>query len=307
MKAFALGLAFCCALATAGVRAQSAPLTLLEVSELDAEDTTRLRELLDRPSRVERLPAAEPDPIAYARTLATPDVLVLDRAHGRVSLVHAGDSEVLTRATGGAVSRSSYAVSFVAAELLTMAAQLQFERAHRFGLERVWLRGGVDLSWGGAPYWSVWRPSFALGGAWSRPVRQVGLAVELVAALDGHAEESSQFGEVRVRRHDLDVRGGPAYRYGALTLLGFGQLGLSIRHAEYTGPGGNSSQYFSGTVGAGLQLQGAVLPWFFLLAEVQSGVFVSRADFAVQGSSVVRESPWFGRAGIGVALALPVR
>ena len=232
---------------------------------------------------------------------------ILDRTHDRVSLVHAGAPEVLTRTTGNWVSRSSYAVSFVAAELLTMAAQMQSQREHRFGLARAWLRGSADVLLSGAPYGGVWRPALGLGGLWARPIRRLALAVELLAALNGHASKGSAFGEVRLRRQDLDARCGPAYRRGTFTVLGFGQLGLSIRHAQYTGPGGNSAQYFSGTVGAGLQLQGSVLPWLSLLAEASGGTFLSRADFAVHGQSALREGAWFARAGVGLALVLPVR
>ena len=307
MKAFVLCVAFCCALAAGTVSAQGGELVLLEVAELDSEDTAHLRELLDRPSRVVRLPASEADPVAFARSLSSSDVLILDRTHDRVSLVQARAPEVLTRTTGNSVSRSTYAVSFVAAELLTLAAQMQSEREHRFGLARAWLRGSADVLLGAAPYGGVWRPTLGIGGVWSRPVRRLGLAIELMAALNGHASKGSSFGEVRIRRQDLDARCGPAYRHGAFTAVGFGQLGLSIRHAEYTGPGGNSAQYFSATVGAGLQLQASVLPWLSLLAETSGGTFLSRADFAIHGQSTLREGAWFARVGVGLALVLPVR
>jgi hypothetical protein len=305
--------------APASAWAQAEPeLTLLEVSELDAEDTAHLRELLDRPVRVVRLPVSEQDPVRYARRLGAVEVLVLDRAHERVSLVLEGDPEVLERATGSAVSRSSYAVSFVASELLTTAAQLEAERAERWSLTQVWFRGSVDVLWASEPYTGVFRPSVAMGGLWARPLlsrgrsripprHSLGVALEFGLAVAGHAERARGYGEIEFKRQDYDVRCGPAYRLGALQLFGFGQLGVAIRDAHYTGPGGNDEQLFSGTFGVGVQLQVAVFSWLSLLAEASSGVFAHRAEFSLQGERVLREGALTGRAGLGLAFVLPVR
>lgn len=291
----------------------------MEVSELDGEDTLRLQELLHRPTRVLRLLDPGSDPVAVARNSHAPEVLILDRAHGRVSLVRQGESEVWVRSTEpDALSRSSYAVSFVAAELLTLSAQLAAERARRFSLDHLWLRAGADVRWGGAPYQGVVRPAFGLGFVWSRPERALGLAVEFAGALAGGHDKRTEFGQIELTRHDLEARCGLRYRHGKLALLGLGQLGLGMQHAEYTGPGGVSRRYLSSNVGAGIQLQVSALarsrargrastPGLSLFAEVFSGLNTGRVDFAIQGESAAREGPWFGRAGIGLALVLPVR
>ncbi|MFT3927701.1 MAG: hypothetical protein QM778_34555 [Myxococcales bacterium] len=315
MKAFVLWMTILgWGLAASLSRAQTgdSELVLLEVSEADAEDAQHLGELLDRPARVVRLPATEADPVAYARAFSESDVLVLDRAQHRVSLLPArsgrgGGGEILTRNTDKAVASSSYAVSFVAAELLTIVAHLRAERAARFGFAGAWLQGSADVFWGSGVYAGMWRPAVALGTRWSRPEARLGLAVELAAAFAGRAQEQAGFGAVDLVRNDLDLRMGPTYRRGRVTLLGLAELGLALRRAEYSGPGGSTERAVGPTLGALARVQCGVLPWLFLFAEGSVAGLLARADFAVQGMSVLRESAWYGRAGVGLGFAFEAR
>lgn len=289
-------------------RAEPPELVLVEVSELDGEDTARLRELLDRPLRVIRLSDPAADAVLAARNAHSAEALILDRTRGRVSLVRAGASEVWVRTTQlDLVPQSSYAVSFVAAELLTLSAQLDAEHARRFGLARVWLRVGAQTGVAGIPYRGVWQPALGLGGLWARSGRPMGMATELVGAFVGRTGKHSEFGEIQLTASALQIRCGAFYRRHKFTLLGLGQLGLGIQRAVYTGPGGVPTRYFSSTLAAGMQLQGSLSPWFSLFAEAFAGVNARRADYAVQGASALREGPWFAQAGVGLALALPTR
>ncbi len=311
MKPFVLWVSIFVTLALLGqsrARAEgNVELLLLEVSERDAEDTARLRELLDRPVTVERLPVSATSPVHYARSLGVKQVLILDRAQGRVSLVRSGEPEVFTRETFDVASRSNYAVSFVAAELLSTAAELEPAPARRFGLTSVWLSGAADLSWASAPYTGSVRPGASLGGLWADPARSLGIALALGVAISGHAERPHGFGEIALVRHDVDLRAGPAYLRGPLMLFGFGALGLAIRHAAYSGPGGNEARLVSGTFGLGGQLQVGVLSWVSLTAEISGGLLTDRAEFSLHGRRALRESVFAGRAALGLAFVLPVR
>jgi hypothetical protein len=293
--------------ATRTASAQSSELVLLESSELDAEDSQRLRELLDRPLRVARLAQPDADGVAHARTLGAAEVLVLDRARARVVLVRRAAPELLVRQSEpSGLVRSPYVLAFMAAELLALSEQLTRERAARFGLEQVLLRAGLDVQAGSGSA-TLTRPGLALAGHWSRAERRIGLMLGASAALLGRSDAGSALGEVRFSRTDLQAMIGPSLRHGRLLAVARAQLGVALEHAEYLGPGGSLRRHASYHAGAGLELHVRLLAHLGLCLEAGAAAALTRAEFRVLGSAVGGSASWFARGALSLEFLWPTR
>lgn len=268
---------------------RSGAILVSALTEEDRASAGRLSELVDEPlALVEDPRGREPaHACELARASGRSVFAILDGAARRVHVVRARDCMVLTRAIEGS-ELTPYTAAFVAAELLSLARQLERPPAPPMRTAPVapldvGFGAGVDIALLG-PY----RPrALLLGGLTRRGLRsRLGVDVAALAAIEGAADEQSALGRVRARKSDLALRAGPALAVRRALLFAFAQAGVALTAVNLWGEGDRrASLVLGGGLGGRLRLIGPLALFF----HGSCAGSAPRRDYRVQGSSVLRE------------------
>lgn len=207
---------------------------VIAVSPEDLVAAERLRELVDQPIAIVSAELAREPTEAreLARERGYRIAAVIDGAQRRVFVVRGDDPTVLTRSLAEGAG-TDYGEAFVAAELLSIADQLQRPAAPEPPSLRLPLGFGVGVDMlASAPFRG--RPRLGLLATVGFPPgpRPWAWELTLAAGVRGRAESQSQLGTVRIQRTDLTLRLGPRYERHRLSLLVAAALGMSRVRAE---------------------------------------------------------------------------
>jgi hypothetical protein len=257
----------------------------------------------------------------------------LDSEQHSVRLIRCREGTVLSRALDPvASSQTPYLGAFVAAELLAINRELDAVEARvtapaptspsatpnvmprepapapsqarptDAGLAAR-IRGGAELTLWGAPFDHTVRPSLGFGLSLPGPLAS-SFWIELCAGLWGRAELTRAMEQLKLTRHDAQLRAGLQRSLGVLRLSGFFLLRGSLTSARYQADAPVSNTRFRTGLGVGVEADVPIVSGFALYTQAVLDVATSRSDYLVAGQSWVHDPATLLWVGLGLAVHL---